>query len=230
VPVARTGFPGGAAFSDVATRSGGRGDNEWNLSQLTGQLDLTMDLSRQFKLFARARGVFDFAPYEEFDPRDVDTMASGFNYRRPEYFEYDDFNDGGSQNPLEIAGRRYMLDLPSLYLDYNQGALLVRVGQQQIAWGQALFFRVLDLPNGLDLRRHLFLDYAPKEYADERVASPAVRLSYQLTADWELDSFAQKFQPTIYPNANTPYNAIASQFTIHDSYEDFDSKDRKSVV
>lgn len=102
--------------------------------------------------------------------------------------------------------------------------MLVRVGQQQIAWGQALFFRVLDLPSGLDLRRHLFLDYAPEEYADERIASPAIRTTWQATQQWEVDAFAQKFQPTIYPNANTPYNAIASQFTIRDQYGRFNDK------
>ena len=35
----------------------------------------------------------------------------------------------------------------------------------------------------------------------------------------------QRFLPTIYPNANTPYNAIASQFTIHDSWnKQYDDK------
>ena len=33
---------------------------------------------------------------------------------------------------------------------YNSGSLWVRVGQQQIAWGEAYFFRVFDVPNGLD--------------------------------------------------------------------------------
>jgi hypothetical protein len=33
-----------------------------------------------------------------------------------------------------------------------------------------------------------------------------------------VDGFVQRFLPTIYPNANTPYNAIASQFTIHDQW------------
>jgi len=205
--------------ADTVVRSGKSADNEWNLMQVRGQYDLTGALSQNFRLFARARGVFDFAPYDEFDPDDVaNSDPAGFNYQEPEYFEYRKFHGSGSTNPLEIAGRRYMIDLPSLYLDYQNGPLLVRVGQQQIAWGQALFFRVLDLPNGLDLRRHLFLDYAPEEYADERIGSLGIRTTWQATQQWEVDGFVQRFLPTIYPNANTPYNAIASQFTIHDQW------------
>ena len=205
-------------------RNGVPADNEWNLQQLRGQLDFQGTVSSSVRLFARFRGVFDYAEYDEFNPEAVGSEAVGYNYRRPEYFEYDKFNSGGSQNPLEWAGRRYMVDLPSLYLDYQQGPLLVRVGQQQIAWGQALFFRVLDLPNGLDLRRHLFLDYAPEEYADERIGSPGIRSTWQISSGWEVDGFVQQFRPTIYPNANTPYNAIASQFSVHDLYDEYDDK------
>jgi hypothetical protein len=209
-------LPGGGA--DTVTRTGEPADNDWNLMQLRGQMDLTGIISSNFSLFARARGVFDVTPYDEYDPDDVGSNAVGFNYQEPEYFEYRKFQDGHSTNPLEYAGRRYMIDLPALYLDYQKGPVLLRFGQQQIAWGQALFFRVLDLPNGLDLRRHLFLDYAPEEYADERIGSLGLRTTWQATQQWEVDAFAQRFLPTLYPNPNTPYNAIASQFTIQDQW------------
>lgn len=210
---------------DTVTRSGIPADNEWNLTQIRGQLDFAGTVSSSIRLFARFRGVFDYAEYyDEYDPGAVNSQAVGFNYQRPEYFEYDDFNKGGRQNRLEMVGRRYLVDIPSLYLDYQQGPVLVRVGQQQIAWGQALFFRVLDVPSGLDLRRHLFLDYAPEEYSDERNAAPGIRTTWQATQQWEVDGFAQLFMPTIYPNANTPYNAIASQFSVQDQYDNYDDK------
>jgi hypothetical protein len=107
---------------------------------------------------------------------------------------------------------------PALFLDYNRGPLDVRLGMQQIAWGQALFFRVLDVPDGLDLRRHSLLDYASEEFSDKRVPAPALRLSYQITDNWLADAFMQKFQPSVLSNPNTPYNVIASQFTVHDHY------------
>mgnify|MGYP003632514790 FL=1 len=209
---------------DTVTRNGESSDNDWNLMQLRGQVDVSANLSRNVQFFARLRGVYDMTPFDDFDPEAVGSRASGFNYQEPEYFEYRNYGNGGSANPLEVAGRRYMLDLPAFYLDYQNGPWLVRVGQQQIAWGQALFFRVLDLPNGLDLRRHLFIDYAPEEYADERIGALGIRTTWQASQAWEIDGFVQKFQPTIYPNANTPYNAIASQFSVHDRYREFDER------
>ena len=65
--------------------------------------------------------------------------------------------DDGYGSALENNGQDYMLDIPALYLDYNKGPLWLRVGNQQIAWGEALFFRVFDVVQGLDLRRHSFL-------------------------------------------------------------------------
>ncbi len=128
---------------------------------------------------------------------------------------------GGRGNLLEVQKNDYMVDLPALYFDFNYGSLWMRVGQQQIAWGEALFFRVLDVPNGLDVRRHLFIDVAAEEYADERVAAPGVRLSYTFNNGWEIDAFAQMFNPTILPNTNTPYNVIPAAFTLEsgDAFE-----------
>jgi len=45
-----------------------------------------------------------------------------------------------------------------------------------------------------------------------------------MSQNWLADAFVEKFQPTVYPNPNTPYNVISSQFTIHDLYAQYDSK------
>ncbi|HFW7063475.1 TPA: DUF1302 family protein, partial [Escherichia coli] len=89
-----------------------------------------------------------------------------------------------------------------------------RLGNQSIAWGQAIFFRVLDVVDGLDLRRHSVLDYAQEEYSDKRVPAPALRVGYQITDDILADGYVQKFQPTVYGNPNTQYNIIPVQFTV----------------
>jgi hypothetical protein len=104
-----------------------------------------------------------------------------------------------------------------LYLDYNNGPVWIRAGNQQIAWGEAIFFRVLDVPNGLDLRRHFILDPAAEEYSDKRVASPAIRGSVRLLDQYEVEGFAQMFSPSVLPNPGTPYNFIPDQFTVHTS-------------
>lgn len=214
----------GVPISDSATRNGEPANNDFNFTQLRLENTVQLRFSDNWSATAKIRGIFDMAQYDEFDPNSVNSDAAGFLYGKPNYFEYDDFESGGEQNRLEVAGENYMVDFPSLYLDYQNGPILVRAGNQQIAWGQALFFRVMDVANGLDLRRHLILDFASEEYADERIASPAIRVSYQLNSSWELDMFAQAFQPTIYANPNTPYNVIPSQFTIHDRYSNVNEK------
>jgi hypothetical protein len=114
---------------------------------------------------------------------------------------------------LEAQTNDIIIDIPALYFDYNKGPLWVRVGQQQIAWGEALFFRVFDVANGLDLRRHFFLDVGGEEYADERIASPGVRVSYTFRNGLELDAFVQMFAPTLLPGLNTSYNLVTSGFS-----------------
>lgn len=226
-PTSRCGGPPpyiACTFADQATRTGENVNNEFNLMQLRTHLDFQAVLSSTLTFRALARGVFDIGKYDTFDPSDVSSEADGHLYGKPNYFEYGSFNKGGCQDRLELCGRQYMVDLPVFTLDYQNGPLLIRAGNQQIAWGQALFFRVLDVPNGLDLRRHLFIDYTPEEYADERISAPGIRTSYQISNEWEADSFVQMFAPTLYPNPNTPYNVIASQFTVHDRYNDVNNK------
>ncbi|MFT6579246.1 MAG: hypothetical protein ACJAU3_002019 [Zhongshania sp.] len=214
----------GVPISDTATRNGEPANNDFNFTQVRLENTVQLRFSDNWSATAKIRGIFDAAQYDEFDPSSVNSNAAGYLYGESNYFEYDDYKTGGEQNRLEVAGDNYMVDFPSLYLDYQNGPILVRAGNQQIAWGQALFFRVMDVANGLDLRRHLILDFASEEYADERISSPAIRVSYQLNSSWELDMFAQAFQPTIYANPNTPYNVIPSQFTVHDRYSDANEK------
>lgn len=220
VPIQRnTGF----GASGTATRTGQPADNAFNLVLLRADLKAGLKLSENINLVGRLHGAFDPAAYDEFDPAAVGSMATGKLYGAPNYFEYD-AEGASSPNPLEWGSDNYMVHLPELFLQYNRGAFDLRIGNQPIAWGQAIFFRVLDVPDGLDLRRHSALDYAPEEFQDKRVAALAVRPSFQFSEAWLTDAFVQKFQPTVYSNPNTPYNAIASQFTIHDRYADYDDK------
>jgi hypothetical protein len=172
--------------------------NDWNLMATRGELDFQIAISDNWSSFVKVRGFFDYDSYD--------------NYGDANHFETPFFGDCGTR--LEVCGDDYMVDLPSAYLDYNNGPLWLRFGNQQIAWGEALFFRVADVANGLDLRRHSFIDYASEEYADERIASPGVRGSYRFANNWELEGFAQMFSPTLYNNENTPYNVIGSQFVV----------------
>lgn len=195
-------------FTDNVTRVNpiGSTDNAFNLFAVRGELDFSANFSPNLSGVMKIRGFVDPGIYDD----DGNT----------DFFQVPFFS-GDRATRLEISGDNYMVDIPALYLDYIDGPLWLRVGNQQIAWGESLFFRVLDVPNGLDLRRHFILDWVAEEYADERIASPGIRGSYRVFGDTEIEAFGQMFNPTILPNENTPYNLIAAQFDVHQE-EGFD--------
>ena len=202
-------------------------NNLFNYHTVRGELEAGIKFTSDLSMIFRLRMLADPGHYSSFQAGSLGNTNEGgitggdpaLYGGGPNLFQYR--VDGDKHpNPLEWAGANYLAYFPVAILNYTHGPLNVRLGNQQIAWGQELFFRVLDVPNGLDLRRHLILGKATEEYADSRVASLGLRVGYQITDDILADGFAQKFQPTIYPNANTPYNVIPAQFTVHDRYSE----------
>ena len=173
-------------------------DNDWNLVQTRIELDIGATISDSLKFVTKVRGIY--VP-DEYD-----------NHGAVNYFETPFRDDCGTR--LEACGENYMVDLPSFYADYTNGPLWIRVGNQQIAWGEAIFFRVLDTANALDLRRHSVCEFASEEYADKRVPALGVRGSYSFQNDWELEAWTQEAQVNILSNENTPYNVITSTFVV----------------
>ena len=226
-----TEFP--AALGNDNDEPGNRGleiqsaTSDWNLNMLRGEFETKIRIGNDIKITARMRAVYDAGlGYEEFDAATLRNINDGQGivagdpalYRTsPNYFEYRVVGDD-SPVPLEFASEDYLIDFPTLLLEYSKGPLSLRIGNQQIAWGQALFFRVLDVVDGLDLRRHSVLDYAQEEFADERVPALGIRLGYQLTDSILLDSYVKQFRPTVFGNPNTQYNVIPVQFTVQDLY------------
>jgi hypothetical protein len=180
-----------------------------------------------WSLITRLRAAYhpDHFGMEEFDGGDWTGLNGGFDgegigalYRgRPNKLGY---VVDGSRNPIlfERSGRNYMVDLPAFFLQWNSGNTTVRVGNQTVAWGQLLFFRIMDTANGIDLRRHLLFNRAVEEYADARASAPGLRITTQVTDEIAADFFAQQFIPSILTNPNTAYNVVPSQFYLHDRY------------
>ncbi|WP_293394894.1 DUF1302 family protein [Nevskia sp.] len=218
-------------LADNVTRPVNPANNFFNLNLLRIELEGAMKFTPSLKLVARLRSIVDPGNYSSFDPVSVANAATGsiqggdpgLYGGAPNYFQYS-VEGMKRPNPLEAAGPNYLVYFPALFLDYQEGPLNVRVGNQQIAWGQAIFFRVLDVVDGIDFRRHSILDNAQEEFSDKRVPSLGVRVNYQFTDEILADAFVQKFQPTIYGNPNTQYNVIPTQFTVHDQYADYDTK------
>jgi hypothetical protein len=213
-------------FSDTLRRSDRVPNDNPDFSYLTLRYENEMQVrfNREFRLVGRLRALYDPGEYDDFNARSVsDQQGTGIIGGPGSLYtgRVDYFNaigrEGRRINPLEYSGRNYMVDFPALLMEYRKGGLSVRAGNQQIAWGQAIFFQTLDVPNGLDLRRHLVLDRAFEEFSDKRVPKLSVRATYQ-AGDVVVDSYVGKFQPTIFGNPNTPYNVIPSQFTVYDNY------------
>ncbi|MGQ0621682.1 MAG: DUF1302 family protein [Panacagrimonas sp.] len=220
VPLFEAAKPG--RRSDVIPQE----DLEFNLAtvRLTGEMN--MRFSQDWRLAVRLRALYDPVVYDEFDAGALSNVQGGYSTTggdryadagKPNYYEALDRN-GKRINPIEIAGRDYMIDLPTFIVNYKTGKWDFRFGNQQIAWGQAIFFRTFDVANGLDLRRHLVIDRGIEEFEDERVAKIAFRATSQLTDTMIIDGYVGKFQPDILTNPNTPYNVIPSQF-----YKPFDN-------
>jgi hypothetical protein len=195
-------------------------DNDWNVFATKSEIDISFNISNNLSGFAKIRGYYQ---PDVFDLVDKSGFVDG-DAGKPDLFGVP--NHGNEATYLSVSDNDYMIDMPSLYLDYAKGPLWVRVGQQQIAWGEALFFRVADLANGLDYRRHVIFDFGPEEYADERMSAPGIRASYQVDQNWEVEVFAQMFQPSILPTNYSPFNMIQSGFNMNKGYEEgFDKVD-----
>lgn len=193
-------------------------DNDWNVFATKGELDINFNFTNNLTGFVKFRGYYQPDVFNEVDDSAFVDGEGG----QPNHFRMD--NHGKEATYLSVSDDNFMLDIPSLYLDYSKGPLWVRIGNQQIAWGEALFFRVADVPNGLDYRRHVIFDFGAEEYADERLSAPGIRASYQVNQNWEVEVFAQMFQPTILPPNYTPYNLIQPGFNMN--YRDgFDKVD-----
>ena len=204
---ANAGRLAGACTAGTCGTAGARAkdDNPFNLFATRAEIDIQAQWTDQIKSFVKIRAFSDYQ--EAFTNGQVDSHFNGdFGYK------------GGRGNLLEYNTPNFMLDLPSAYVDYNNGSLWLRVGQQQIAWGEAYFFRVFDVPNGLDTRRHFTLDVAAEEFSDKRVASPGLRGSYTFKNGWEMDAFVQQAAVTTIVGTNTPYNVVASGFSWRDDH------------
>ena len=186
--------------------------------RLSGEMN--MAFTDDFRFNVQGRAVYDPDLYRLFDAKSVANIQGGIadgggdryaDTGAPNLFVAKGRN-GGKINPTEFAGRQYMIDFPTALLEYKHETYNFRLGLQQIAWGQAIFFQTFDVPDGLDFRRHLILDRAIEEFSDKRVPALALRATIQATDTILVDSYVGKFQPSIIPNPNTPYNVAPAQF------------------
>ncbi len=214
------GLPCGALAGQACNQPDKSVDNDWNVFATRAELDFNININDNWSGFVKLRGYYQ---PDVFDEADVHFPGENSieNGDDSDYFGVKNFSNGEATY-LSYSNEDYMVDIPALYFDYQKGPLWLRIGQQQIAWGEALFFRVADVANGLDLRRHLFFDFGAEEYADERLASPGIRASYVISDHWQIETFAQMFQPSVMPTRSSAMNVIYQPFGLnyHEAFQD----------
>ncbi len=138
------------------------------LSRAFLQVEGTYKISPEFKVYGRWRGAYD-ASY--------------------------DMNETAHNIPqATIDDQKQENELRELYVDLRRGPLFLRLGKQQIVWGESDGLRLADIINPLDLRWHLLWE----NWEDIRVGLPAVRAIYGVTprTDLEFVWVPVSFEPT----------------------------------
>ena len=221
------GVSGSNGVSDTFRRYIPTRDQDLNYHLVRFEFQPSINWPGGWSFISRLRAVYnpnDYG-YQSFNYNRYNDINGGFETGKT-LRQYDGKPDqlgyevDGEQHPLlfEYSNRSFQVDLPAFFVQWTGGNITARLGNQSVAWGQLLFFRIMDVANGLDLRRHLFLDRAIEEFADERMSAPGLRLTWQASDNIVIDAFGQQFIPTIVPNANTTYNIVDSRFILHDNY------------
>jgi Protein of unknown function (DUF1302) len=123
---------------------------------------------------------------------------------------------------LRGGGNDFKAEMWQAYVDYKNGDWWVRFGKQQIAWGEALGLRVLDIVNPLDLSQNLAFDRIYEEFDRVRIPQWFVRADYtiptasipDLTAEFILNPGI--VVPTIFPPQGSPLNVVPALLQIRD--------------
>lgn len=193
-------------------------DSSINMFAARMELDFSWRKNDNWSGFAKVRGWADFTTLidQGYDDDNADLFAGA--------------TFGGDHELLEQSGKYHILDMAVAYVDYTNGPLWLRVGKQQIAWGESFGFRTLDMVNSLDLRRHLVFDVQAEEFSDERIATLGIRGSYSPPAwnGWEMEGFMTSFTPTLFAPQGSPYSNIHSGVTLNDA--DSIENARKKIV
>ena len=97
--------------------------------------------------------------------------------------------------PQEVVDQnRLENEFRELYVDIRKGPLFLRLGKQQIVWGESDGLRLADIINPLDLRSHYLLE----SWEDIRIGLPAIRSIYTVNPklDLEMVWVPVSFEPT----------------------------------
>ncbi len=197
-------------------RSVGQEDNNLlNLSRTQFQTEWTYKPNHMFKVFANMRVIHDQTDMLDDDLKDYDAFplstARYGTYLRPT----DDDN--------------FAFEMRELYADLDLGPIWLRIGKQQIVWGEMFGWRIMDCINPLDLSWHFRLE--PEEFENIRIPQWSVRAVYKIEQNmipWLKDFYVEGFlnpgdiSPNINPEPGAPF-----RFSPYKTYYVLNDLDRR---
>lgn len=121
-----------------------------------------------------------------------------------------------------VAQNEFEVDAAEAYTDLRKGRLWVRLGKQQMVYGEELGFQVLDAIDSLDFRRHSLFNYSGLEFSDARIGSWSARATYDLGDFLEpyglhrarATGYISEFQPDVLMPGGQAYNTTAAGIAI----------------
>ena len=131
-----------------------RGDIELSKSFL--QVEGTYTVSPNFKVHSLWRGDYD----------------ASFDFKGQDKFPQ-----------AVVDDQRLGNEIRELYADVRQGPLFLRLGKQQVVWGESDGLRLADIINPLDFRWHYFLE----DWQDIRQGLPMARAIYSVASKTDLE-------------------------------------------
>jgi hypothetical protein len=178
-----------------------------NLFHTFGQLELIYEPAKNLRLFGKFRLMTEHASDLDGRLRNFDGCPAAFR------------GDGWR---LRVASDHACADAWELYTDASLGAAWLRIGKQQVVWGETLGRRVLDTVNPLDLGWHLFLEPFVEEFDNIRIPQWMARVGVPLPNPWsdetDLELIANPGDAisTQVPAIGSPYNLIPSFLSVDD--------------
>jgi len=176
-------------------------NHDLSLSKFFFQAEWTYQPTDIFKLYAITRVLGDTTQHWDGDLDDY----NAFPIDVPDY----------DWTMMKVGEDDWRAEVWELYADLTLGNLWVRAGKQQIAWGEMINSRILDIINPLDLSWNF--QFEPEEFEIIRIPNWSIRAIYSL-ADvspvWFYNSSIEAFVTPgdVLPNQNAdvgaPFNLV----------------------
>lgn len=91
---------------------------------------------------------------------EIAKLSEKLNFKITGRFYYDAVYDAAHNFPKNVGSdQKYELELRDTYFDYSDGPFDVRLGKQQIVWGEAVGLFFADVVNAKDLREFILPDF-----------------------------------------------------------------------